>query len=77
MRQGSCNGAQGIGKASQAHDQAGAATIYEGRAFDRMRDLADALERAGCDDGELIRHCRTEGQHVRGCWAIDLNLQKR
>src|SRR5262249_3553775 len=33
--------------------------------------LADALEDAGCTDAKLIRHLRSEGPHVRGCWALD------
>jgi hypothetical protein len=39
--------------------------------------LADALLDAGCDDEELIAHCRSEGPHVRGCWAVDLILGKQ
>ncbi len=34
--------------------------IYEDRAFNRLGILADALLDAGCDDEELIRHCRGE-----------------
>ena len=48
--------------------------VYEGRAFDRLPILADALEEAGCDNGELLAHCRGDGPHVRGCWAVDLML---
>jgi hypothetical protein len=50
--------------------------IYEERAFDRLPILADALLDAGCDDEELIAHCREPGPHVRGCWAVDLILGK-
>jgi hypothetical protein len=50
--------------------------IYEGRAFDRLPILADALLDAGCDGEELLAHCRSAGPHVRGCWAIDLLLGK-
>lgn len=32
--------------------------------------LADALEDAGCDDEELLAHCRA-GEHVPGCWVVD------
>jgi hypothetical protein len=38
--------------------------------------LADALMDAGCDSEELLNHCRSEGLHVRGCWAVDLILGK-
>ena len=37
--------------------------IYEERAFDRLPILADALLDAGCEDEELMRHCRSEGPH--------------
>jgi len=50
--------------------------IYEERAFDRLPILADALLDAGCDNEELIAHCRSAGPHVRGCWALDLILGK-
>jgi hypothetical protein len=42
----------------------------------RLAILADALLDAGCDDEELMAHCRSEGPHVRGCWAVDLILGK-
>jgi hypothetical protein len=45
--------------------------IYDDRAFDRLPILADALEEAGCDDAEVLLHCRGPGPHVRGCWVID------
>jgi hypothetical protein len=50
--------------------------IYEERAFDRLPILADALLDAGCDNEELLAHCRSDGPHVRGCWALDLILGK-
>jgi hypothetical protein len=53
-----------------------AQAIYEDRAFDRMPILADALEEAGGDDADLLAHCRSDGPHVRGCWAVDLVLGK-
>jgi hypothetical protein len=53
-----------------------ARAIYDERAFDRMPILADALEDAGCDDADILRHCREPGEHVRGCWVIDLLLGK-
>jgi hypothetical protein len=51
--------------------------VSEDRAFDRMPLLADALMDAGCDDDQIISHCRTGGPHVRGCWVVDLVLGKR
>jgi hypothetical protein len=48
--------------------------IYEERAFYDMPILADALEDAGCTDAELLDHLRSAGEHVTGCWAVDLVL---
>jgi hypothetical protein len=50
--------------------------IYHDRAFDRMPELADALEEAGCYHADLLGHLRSEGPHVRGCWVIDALLGK-
>ena len=50
--------------------------IYADRAFDRMPILADALQGAGCDNDDVLSHCRGEGPHVRGCWVVDLVLGK-
>ncbi|MBM3979516.1 MAG: hypothetical protein FJ304_04385 [Planctomycetes bacterium] len=49
--------------------------IYDDKAFDRMPILADALQDAGCDNDEVLNHCRdATATHVRGCWVIDLLL---
>jgi hypothetical protein len=46
--------------------------IYDDRAFDRMPILADALEDAGCDNADILSHCRdTKTPHARGCWVVD------
>jgi hypothetical protein len=50
--------------------------IYDDRAFDRLPILADALEEGGCDDADILTHCRQPGEHVRGCWVVDLLLGK-
>ena len=50
--------------------------IYDDRAFDRLPLLADALEDAGCTDADILGHCRGGGEHVRGCWVVDLLLGK-
>lgn len=47
-------------------------SLYEERAFDRMPILADALQDAGCDNEDILNHCRSKGPHVRGCWVVDL-----
>ena len=53
-----------------------AQVIYDARAFDRLPLLADALEEAGCADAAVLAHCRAPGEHVRGCWVVDLLLGK-
>lgn len=53
-----------------------AQAIYTDRAFDQLPILADALEDAGCDNAEILDHCRGPGPHVRGCWVVDLILGK-
>jgi hypothetical protein len=50
--------------------------IYEEKAFDRMPILADALQDAGCNNDDVLAHCREPGEHVRGCWVVDLVLGK-
>jgi hypothetical protein len=37
----------------------------------RLGILADALEESGCDDAGFLGHLRSDGPHVRGCWAVD------
>jgi hypothetical protein len=51
-----------------------AQAIYTDRNFDQMPLLADELEKAGCDNQEILGHCRGPGPHVRGCWVVDLVL---
>jgi hypothetical protein len=69
-----------------------AQSIYDSRRFKEMLILADALEEAGCTDAELLGHCRQPQElwgrkivrssperpcvHVRGCWVLDLLLEK-
>ena len=53
-----------------------AQAFYETRAFDQLSILADALEEAGCTDAAALDHCRQPGDHVRGCWVVDLLLGK-
>lgn len=42
----------------------------------RLAVLADALEEAGCDHEEVLTHLHSPGPHARGCWAVDLLLEK-
>ena len=47
--------------------------MYESRDFGAMPILADALQDAGCDNDDVLDHCRdANGTHVRGCWVVDL-----
>lgn len=66
--------------------------IYDNCSFawDPMNRLADALQKAGCRNEEILNHCRltysTTGSagpsrdrgtfHVRGCWVLDMLLGK-
>jgi hypothetical protein len=50
--------------------------VYEDRAFDRLPILADAIHDAGCEDADILGHCRGPGPHARGCWVVDLLLGK-
>jgi hypothetical protein len=51
--------------------------MYDAREFSAMPILADALQDAGCDNDEVLKHCRDPKQvHVRGCWVCDLVLEK-
>ncbi len=54
-----------------------AGAINAGRTFGDMPVLADALEEAGCEDAQVVGHCRGAGPHARGCWVIDLVLGKK
>src|SRR5262249_28262495 len=44
---------------------------------DRLAVLSDALEEAGCDNADVLAHLRGPGPHVRGCWVLDLLLDKK
>jgi hypothetical protein len=48
--------------------------MYEPRDFSAMPILADALQDAGCENADILDHCRGPGPHVRGCWVVDLVL---
>jgi hypothetical protein len=50
--------------------------MYESRDFSAMPILADALQEAGCENDDILSHCRGTGPHVRGCWVVDFVLGK-
>jgi hypothetical protein len=52
-----------------AHD------LREGQRFAEVPVLGDALEEAGCTDEVILAHCRGP-LHVRGCWLMDLLLDR-
>ena len=53
-----------------------ASAIEAEHGFDRMPILADALEEAGCDEQPMLDHLRGPGPHARGCWVLDLTLNR-
>ncbi|VTR97201.1 Uncharacterized protein (Fragment) OS=uncultured bacterium PE=4 SV=1 [Gemmata massiliana] len=54
-----------------------AAQMYQSRDFSAMPILADALQDTGCDNPDVLNHCRDAGAtHVRGCWVVDMVLGK-
>ncbi len=53
-----------------------AKTVYEEGRFDELPVLGDALEDAGCQNVEMLSHCRGPGPHARGCRVVDLILGK-
>jgi hypothetical protein len=50
--------------------------MYDARDLSAMPILADALQDAGCDNDDILTHCRGPGPHVMGCWVVDLVLGK-
>jgi hypothetical protein len=44
--------------------------------FEHLPFLTDALEDAGCDNADLLAHCRQSDHHEVGCWVLDLLLGK-
>jgi hypothetical protein len=54
-----------------------ARAIYDGNRFDRLPELAEALQGAGCAEADALRHCRDGKHHARGCWVLDLLLGRQ
>ena len=40
-----------------------AAQMYDSRDFSALPILADALQDAGCDNADILDHCRSPGPH--------------
>jgi hypothetical protein len=51
--------------------------MYLGGDFAALPILADALQDAGCHSEDILNHCHSTERHVRGCWVVDLVLDKR
>lgn len=50
--------------------------IYGERDFGAMPILADALQDSGCEQPDILNHCRDATRvHARGCWVLDLVLE--
>jgi hypothetical protein len=54
-----------------------ARTIEESQDFTLLPVLADALEEAGCNNEDILRHCREQREHRRGCWLIHLLTRRQ
>jgi hypothetical protein len=48
--------------------------INDQRRWDDLPLLADALEKAGCTDLEILDHCCRGVEHSTHCWVVDLVL---
>lgn len=54
-----------------------AESIDEASAWDRLPILADAIQDAGCEIEYVLEHCRNSLlTHRRGCWVLDLVLNR-
>jgi hypothetical protein len=50
--------------------------IYDQGRYQDLPILADALEEAGCTNADILSHSKSNQEHVRGCWLLDLLLGK-
>ena len=52
-----------------------AQSMYVASEFSEIVELADLLEKAGCQNSIVLSHCREpNGLHFRGCWVVDAIL---
>jgi hypothetical protein len=40
--------------------------------FFLSNNVSNSLEEVGCDNREILSHCRGPGQHVKKYWVVDL-----
>ena len=50
--------------------------LYDDAPQQDMEALADILEGLGCSDRAVLTHCRAATPHVKGCWVLDLLLDR-
>ncbi|HEV3260070.1 MAG TPA: hypothetical protein VG013_24650 [Gemmataceae bacterium] len=50
--------------------------FYVEKTFHRLPALAEALVSSGCDNADFLDSFQQRGQHVRGCWFLDVLLGK-
>lgn len=50
--------------------------MYYQHDFTWLPELAAALQAAGCEQEDILSHCRSQKPHVLGCWVVDLLLGK-
>jgi hypothetical protein len=48
-----------------------AQVIREQSQYEHLPILGDALEEAGCDNEEVLGHCRQPGKHADRCWVLE------
>jgi hypothetical protein len=48
-----------------------ARSLYEKQDFSGMPILGSAFEKLGCEDPDILAHCRSTTGHARGCWVVD------
>jgi hypothetical protein len=53
-----------------------ATAIVQDHVYGALPELADMLEKAGCNNSDILRHCRETKEHARGCWVLDFVLGK-
>jgi len=53
-----------------------AQSILQEEHYDELPKLVAALSKAGCDDARILAHCQRPHNHFRGCWVVDMILEK-
>ena len=53
-----------------------ARSMYDETDLGKMPQLAESLEKWGCTNADVLKHCRRPGPHAKGCWVVDSILGK-